>query len=121
MSLAAVLVKAGANVNAKDAEGCTPLHRAASGNDLSLVTALVKAGADVNAKDNRGDAPIHKAARRTGTFPTIRVLVDLGADDKALDGTGMSVAELQERTRRSEEEEERLAKEMAEPGYWRGW
>jgi hypothetical protein len=50
------------------------------------------------------------------------VLVDLGADDKALDSTGMSVAELQERTRRSEEEEEeRLAKEMAEPGYWRGW
>ena len=43
-----VLLKAGADVNAKDAEGVTPLHAAAASNSsLAVLEVLLKAGAAV--------------------------------------------------------------------------
>ena len=45
------LVKAGADVNARNEDGVTPLHfAAASGTTPAVVAALVKAGADVNVR-----------------------------------------------------------------------
>jgi len=46
-SVVDVLLAAGADTNAKDANGCTPLHWAAGGN-ASVVDALLTAGADAN-------------------------------------------------------------------------
>ena len=43
-----LLVKSGANVNAQDAEGFTPLHMAAIHGNLKIVKKLVDLGADVN-------------------------------------------------------------------------
>ena len=54
------LVDAGADVDAKNDYGDTPLHLAASGNEnLAMIQALVDAGADVHAKNNHGSTPLH--------------------------------------------------------------
>ena len=55
-----LLVKAGADLEAKDWEGCTPLHRAAQyskGTECRVVAALLDLGADPRALDNNGKTP----------------------------------------------------------------
>jgi uncharacterized protein len=49
-----LLLKAGANPNAKSSEGDTVLHLAAFDGKLDIVRALVAAGADLDAKDKAG-------------------------------------------------------------------
>lgn len=69
--LAALLIKKGADVNAKtgiyiDGPGdVTPLHDAASGGHLEMVRMLVAAGADVNAETSWGDTPLDRAPARS--------------------------------------------------------
>ena len=57
------LIAAGANVNAADQKGSTPLHRAVlmrpAEYSTALVAALLRAGADANAMRPNGGAPIH--------------------------------------------------------------
>lgn len=48
---------AGALMEARDADGRTPLLLATRGNLIDIALALVEAGADVNAKDNIKDTP----------------------------------------------------------------
>lgn len=78
------LVKAGADVNATDARGVTPLHVAASAGVLGIIQLLVRSGAEVNVKDlareNGGgqESPLHRAAFR-GHADAVRKLVSLGA------------------------------------------
>ena len=50
-----LLVAAGANVNARDFDGNTPLHRIYL---LDLEEELLRLGADVNARNNAGETPI---------------------------------------------------------------
>jgi ankyrin repeat protein len=65
----ALLLKAGADVNAKnenDHWGTTPLHAAAHANQSKIAQMLVDSGADVNATDLSGKTPMfhttfHKA------------------------------------------------------------
>ena len=56
------MIAAGADVNAKDADGFAPLHGAACKGRIASVKALIAAGADVNAKDTNGFTPLHWAA-----------------------------------------------------------
>ena len=58
-----VLLKAGADVNAKDADGFTPLHWAAQSNPSpAVLEVLLKAGADPRAIDIAGKTP-HAVAK----------------------------------------------------------
>lgn len=57
------LIKNGADVNAKNEYGETPLHLAASNEYDNMVEFLIKNGADINAKTERGNTPLQYAAR----------------------------------------------------------
>ena len=47
------LLNAGMDVNQRDVEGNTPLHRACAANRLDIVELLYSNGANLNAKNNR--------------------------------------------------------------------
>ncbi|MBC6436761.1 MAG: ankyrin repeat domain-containing protein [Rhodobacteraceae bacterium] len=87
---AQVLIDAGANVNARDGGGKTPLHAAAFGTAKKKVQALLDAGADIEARDGDGRTPLHMAVwlGNTGTAEVVRELIDAGANIKARDGDG---------------------------------
>ena len=55
------LIKNGANVNAKDSRGITPLHHASSSENLKAISFLIKSGAKVNSKNQNGVTPLHMA------------------------------------------------------------
>ena len=59
---AEVLLKAGADANAKINDGLTPLHVAAYQNASATAEVLPEAGVDVNAKGYLGVTPLHVAA-----------------------------------------------------------
>jgi ankyrin repeat protein len=63
LALVQQLVAAGANVNALDAQGSTPLHRAVLTRPAEyatpLVATLLRAGADANAMRPKGGTPLH--------------------------------------------------------------
>lgn len=74
------LLAGGAEVNARNLAGATPLHSAANRGDTACVAALIAAGADVNAKDESGCTPLHRAT----DAGSVAVLVSAGADVNAL-------------------------------------
>ncbi len=60
------LLKHGADINAKDKYGRTPLHWALSSNSEEMVELLVDHGAGVNAKNLQGKTPLYYAWGRSG-------------------------------------------------------
>ncbi|HUU59145.1 MAG TPA: ankyrin repeat domain-containing protein, partial [Phycisphaerae bacterium] len=83
-----LLIAKGAEVDARDGSGRTPLLAAAGLIDYwrgkaplraPLVQLFIDAGADVNARDERGRTPLHHAAERTDPA-VVKMLLDAGAD-----------------------------------------
>ena len=89
MPIVQYLIDQGADVNAKDDTGNTPLHRAAANGNNEAVKFLVSRGADVNAKSSNSGTPLHLAALLNSDVETVKFLVSMGADVNAAyaDGT----------------------------------
>jgi ankyrin repeat protein len=84
---AALLLSRGANANAANDMGATPLHRAVEW--PVVVDVLLERGVDANARDDRGRTPLHWAA----AYPTPQVaqrLLAAGADVNAADAQGLT-------------------------------
>lgn len=74
------LIKAGAEVNAADENGNTPLHTGVSSlYSLSIVGRLIETGADPNKQNNFGNTPLHLSSRY-GDINLIGYLLEHGAD-----------------------------------------
>ena len=71
-----VLIDVGADIETKDENGRSPLHKASCSGALDVVKMLVEAGAEVCATDNEGDTCLTLAARN-GHAETVRYLVGL--------------------------------------------
>jgi ankyrin repeat protein len=67
LEVAKVLVSMGANVNAKEQTGITPLHNAARFGNVEIAKLLISKGANVNAKLFNGVTPLEVAQKRGDT------------------------------------------------------
>ena len=83
---------AGADVNAKDEGGQTPLHRAALRGHKEIVELLIANGADRNAKDLNGRTPLHYAT--FGYNETVELLLASGTDVNPKDRGGQTPLDL---------------------------
>jgi ankyrin repeat protein len=73
------LLAAGADANARTADGSTPMIYAAHSGDTGSVRALLGAKGDPNLTNRYGVGPMHEAALRADA-EQLRILVDAGAD-----------------------------------------
>jgi ankyrin repeat protein len=87
--IARALIRAGADVHARNRFGDEPLHAAAVGGpgsprwdppaQAATIMCLVESGADPNTADKRGVTPLHRAVR-TRCAEAVKTLLKLGAD-----------------------------------------
>lgn len=95
------LLALGADVNAKDELGLTPLMQAAMNGHADVLQALIEKGAEVNARSPNGMNALIFAAGR-GDAATVQALLAKGADADAAntDGnTALDIARVNNRTR----------------------
>lgn len=67
-------------LDAKDANGWTPLHEGARGGHESVVRLLVEKGASINEKTLHGETPLYWSIKQNGVdHPISKLLMELGA------------------------------------------
>ena len=72
---------AGADPNAENEDGYTPLHEAALYNsNPSVIKALIEGGADPGARNKEGSTPLHMAAGFNSNPAVTTALIEAGAD-----------------------------------------
>jgi ankyrin repeat protein len=97
------LLDAGADVNAPDKNGATPLHRAVRTRCAAAVRCLLEKGSDATLKNKSGSTPFHLAVQNTGHGGTgaetarsaqrqiIQGFLRFGLNPALKDGKGKSV------------------------------
>ncbi len=96
-----MLLDKGANVNAKDAFGNTPIFLAVEKKDRETIKLLIEKGANVTIKNNAGETPF-TAAARNGDLETIKLLMTKGVSINVKDGKGNTIL-IEALTRNNEE------------------
>jgi len=87
--LAKLLIQAGANIEAKDNDGLTPLICASDLGYKEIVKLLIQAGANIEAKDSDGFTPLICAADQRYE-EIIELLLEKGANIEAKDDDGFT-------------------------------
>src|SRR5262245_21580766 len=99
------LLRNGAEINLRDMNGATPLHRAVRTRCAAAVKCLLKAGSDPTLKNKPGSTPFHLAVQNTGRGGSgdpkavsaqreiIKTFLSFGADSTVKNGQGKSVIE----------------------------
>ena len=99
------LLSVGADPNALDRSGVSPLHRAVRTRSCAAVRALLDSGADSRRRNKSGSTPLHLAVQTTGRSGSgslqaheqqasiVRLLLERGARVTDRDGRGKSVAQ----------------------------
>ncbi|MBA3954737.1 ankyrin repeat domain-containing protein [Candidatus Dependentiae bacterium] len=85
-----VLLDAGADLQAHDASGMTPLHQAAAYEHNQIIKYLLEKGALVNIQDKQGHTPLFIAAAG-GNVDSVKLLLSKGADKNIKDVQGKTV------------------------------
>jgi len=83
------LLDQGANANARDEDGCSPLLWAVLAGNKELVKMLLAQGAEVNVSNLDGETPLHWAAV-TGKIEIAQLLLDKEAKVNAKDVFGIT-------------------------------
>ena len=98
-----LLLDAGAEINAEDQNGATPLHRAVRTRCAAAVRYLLRAGGDPTLKNKSGSTPFHLAVQNTGRGGSgapvainaqrqiIEELLSFGVTPKLKNGNGKTV------------------------------
>ncbi len=85
--IVALLIAAGADLNAPDKANRTPLHMAVERGDAAIVALLLTHKADATRRDQTGWTPLHHAAAKD-QIELARLLLDSGVDPNALSELG---------------------------------
>jgi ankyrin repeat protein len=93
------LLAHGADVNAPDDDGDTPLHGAAQTGNVEIIRQLLDKGANPNAKNEQGGTPLMWAAV-FGNDAAVRLLLSRGADASLKDNDGITAIEWAQRNQR---------------------
>ena len=82
-------IRAGADVNAAQGDGTTPLHWAVYKVDAALVTELLERGAKPDVLNNYGSSPLAEAVK-VGDVSLVEMLLEAGADLEAPNQDGQT-------------------------------
>lgn len=102
-NLVGELITKGADANAKNKRGATPLHYAVDGGpgqktwnptlQAATISWLIRAGADANALDKNGMGPLHKAVKNRSAA-AVRALLVGGCNPKLKNTKGVTPIQL---------------------------
>ena len=84
-----LILRNGANVNARDSLGQTPLHRAVMMRRVEVARSLISAGACVEARDAEQKTPLFRAVS-VNSVPLAKLLLDHGANPDVVQEKGFS-------------------------------
>ncbi|QDT43198.1 Ankyrin repeats (3 copies) [Gimesia alba] len=88
------LIQNGANANARDKNGATPLHLAIAAQQWDLVDLLIFLGkAQINVKNREGNTPLHLASKNSERELIVKLLA-LGADATVKNNGGQTPAQI---------------------------
>ena len=74
-----MLLDLGADIDARDSDGMTPLlHAAAEARDAKTIRHLLQAGADINLRDAKGMSALLHAAYNSSMLPLIAAMSSSG-------------------------------------------
>ena len=85
-----LLIERHVDVNTREADGTTPLHRAAHLDDVQAIGLLLRAGASVNVANRYGVTPLMLAATN-GSVAAVDALLEAGGDASAVLPEGETV------------------------------
>jgi len=95
-----LLVKHGADINAKAFMGETPLHYAIKHEQIICLKKLIELKADIERKNSQGATPLHYAAIK-GNTNAVMMLIKAGADPRAKNEDGNTPLDLALKNKRS--------------------